>query len=799
MMLQRIGKLSVALAGLLLVSLAWAQRSPDVASTKHNLSVSGTGTVTATSESQICVFCHTPHGASKFPGSPLWNKQQSGATYSTYTSASLDAETIAGQLQNPGGSSKLCLSCHDGTMAVGTVNVLGGAQDVTIAMTGTGPGGTVPAGAGTQTGFTRNLDVDLRNDHPISLTYDTTLVNLDGELFDPATAAHIGTRSPGNNYPIPLEPTGPTGEAQVQCASCHDPHIYDSGETNSIKFLRLERFQQTSPAQGLFDENNDIICIGCHDKEDWTLSAHGNAIVADEVYTAGAASQREFPAGTTVWQAACLNCHDPHTVHGARRLAREGTDSTSVPKSGGNSAIEETCYQCHSANPIINAATGDVPDIKSDFLLNRRMPITSADQPAGQEMHEVLNADLEESQLRLGKTNLSNRHAECTDCHNPHRVLRNRVFNSGGASTFGTHDHSSPHTNLASGVLSGISGVEPVYGSAAFLARPSTYQVKSGAAASGGSTSVLAPHVTREYQVCLKCHSDFAYFDNDLYPIGSRPNLGDSLGGTGPGTNDLDQYTNQAMEFQAPIGDQGETSSTTDHRSWHPVIDSTGRSAGNRNMSANAFIAPWNGDIGNQTMYCSDCHGSTTANNTVVPPGGDLGSPWGPHGSNEDFLLKGTWDDRTGNPNRGGTGNDPNNGICFKCHEWQTYSSRRGDNRNSGWGGDKDDNLHAFHADQIESMRCTWCHIAVPHGWKNKALLVNLNDVGPEAGLTGSNEVDITSNGQTYTQGPYYLNAKLKVRTWARSGNWSVGNCGSASGQRGAGRNWMENVCTNPP
>ena len=44
-------------------------------------------------------------------------------------------------------------------------------------------------------------------------------------------------------------------------------------------------------------------------------------------------------------------------------------------------------------------------------------------------------------------------------------------------------------------------------------------------------------------------------------------------------------------------------------------------------------------------------------------------------------------------------------------------------------------NLHAFHVDKIERLRCTWCHVAVPHGWKNKALLVNLNDVGPEVGL----------------------------------------------------------------
>lgn len=780
-------------------SLLQAQSSPDIASTRHNLSVTGTGDVKADSESQVCVFCHTPHAASQFPGSPLWNKQLSTSTYTTYTSKSLDAETISGQLAAPGGSSKLCLSCHDGTMALGTVNSVGGEQNVTISLSGTGPGGTLPPGAGIQTGFTRDLDLDLRNDHPISLTYDITLVNLDGELFDPLTAAHLGTRSPGNNFPIPLEPTGPAGEAQVQCGSCHDPHVNDPAETAGIKFLRLNRFQQGAPAQGLFNEGTDILCVGCHDKSDWALSAHADTTVADETYTAGAASLREFPSGLTVAQAACLNCHDPHTVHGARRLAREGTDSTSNPKSGGQSAIEETCYQCHNATPVVAPATGEVPDIESDFLLARHMPIISLHQPAGTEMHEVLDADLKESQLRLGKSNLNNRHTECSDCHNPHRVLRNRVFNNSGSSSFGTHDHSAPHTNIASGVLSGSWGVEPIYGSTVFLNRPASYLVKSGAAGNGGSTDIASGHVTREYQVCLKCHSDFAYDDDEQYPIGSRPNLGDSVGGTTPGVNNLFQYTNQAMEFQAPLGDQGETSSTTDHRSWHPVIDSTGRSAANRSVTTTAFLTPWSSDIGNQTMYCSDCHGSTTSATTVVPAGGDSGSPWGPHGSNENFILKGTWSDRTGSGSREITAPDPNNGLCFKCHRLETYASRRGDNRNSGFSGDKGNNLHADHTDDIEAMRCSWCHVAVPHGWKNKAFLVNLNEVGPEAGNAVAVEVSIGSSGQSYTQGPYYMNAKLKVLTWARSGDWDDGDCGSASGQGGTGRDWMEAVCSSPP
>lgn len=770
-----------------------AQSTNDIANTPHNLSASGPGTVTADSQTQVCVFCHTPHGATNSPGAPLWNRTLSNETYTIYSSSSLDAETIAGQLAQPAGSSKLCLSCHDGTLAISSVNVLTGQVDATIPITGAGPGDTMPAGEGLQTGFTRNLGTDLSNDHPISLTYDTTLANADGELLDPAVTAHIAIRRPGVRPPVPLEDTGPGGAGQVQCASCHDPHVVDTSISPTNKFLRLKRFQQNQPA-GQFDADTDINCLACHDKEGWSTSAHADPQVADETYQQQPAQLREFPNGLPVWQAACLNCHDTHSVHGSRRLLREGTDAPGTPKSGGASAIEETCYQCHSAAPIVNNPNGDVKDIQTEFNLAIHMPITTGDQRAATEVHDIVDGDLTEPRAQLGRGDHNNRHAECTDCHNPHRVMRNSRFDGVGTTAQATHDHSPGHTNIASGVLRGSWGVEPVYGNDAFLSLPSAYEVKRGDGGVGASDSVNAPHVTREYQVCLKCHSDYGFNDDGVYPVGTRPSLGLSGGGTASGTNDLDQYTNQAMEFQAPLGDRGEPGGN--HRSWHPVIDSTGRSAGARNMSASAnmFLPPWNGaDIGSQTMYCSDCHGRNSANGTAEPP---AGTPWGPHGSENNFILKGTWDQNTG-------GNQ--NGICFRCHNHAGYATdvNRGDEPGfeSGFGNnDKDTNLHAFHADRLgQNLQCTWCHVAVPHGWKNKALLVNLNDVGPEAGAAPGTEISIPGSAATYTQGPYYLNAKLKILNFAQSGTWSENDCGSASGQGGTGRDWMRNVCENPP
>ena len=372
-----------------------ADRSSNIVNTRHNLSATGPGTTRATTQTEVCVFCHTPHGATTAPAAPLWNRAFSTQTYTVYESSSLDAQTIAGQLlDQPAGTSKLCLSCHDGTLATGTVNVWAGQQGVNIPMIGTGPGGVMAPGQGSLTGYTRDLGTDLTNDHPISFNYDSGLAFADGELRDPSVAAHIGMRTPGANMPIPLEPTGSGGQAQVQCGSCHDPHLYDPVASAPIKFLRLQRFQSSPPVAGLFNQASDMVCLGCHEKNGWATSAHALFTVADERYTSSAANLREFPDGLQVWQAGCLNCHDPHTVHGARRLAREGTDSISIPKSGGASAIEETCYQCHSSTPAIINSANHVMDIKTEFSLGSRMPMTSFDQQAGTEVHDVVNADL---------------------------------------------------------------------------------------------------------------------------------------------------------------------------------------------------------------------------------------------------------------------------------------------------------------------------------------------------------------------------------------------------------------------
>ena len=104
----------IAACGVLAVAHLLGQSPQRVKNTVHNLSISGPGAVRAISETEVCVFCHTPHGSSGV--TPLWNRNSPVGPYTIYQSSSLEAA-----IGQPTGASKLCLSCHDGTIALGSV------------------------------------------------------------------------------------------------------------------------------------------------------------------------------------------------------------------------------------------------------------------------------------------------------------------------------------------------------------------------------------------------------------------------------------------------------------------------------------------------------------------------------------------------------------------------------------------------------------------------------------------------------------------------------------------------------
>jgi len=170
---------------------------------------------------RICIVCHTPHSAdTSVADAPLWNHDVTQATFITYSSPTLDA--TVGQ---PSSVSKLCLSCHDGTVAVDSYGGNTGTQYVS---------------------GSKKVGTNLSNDHPISFTYDSALAAADGELLDPAADGDGNPQTVGDGTPyLPLF------AGKLECATCHDVHN-TAIQNNPSLLIR--------PAAG------SQICLTCHVK-----------------------------------------------------------------------------------------------------------------------------------------------------------------------------------------------------------------------------------------------------------------------------------------------------------------------------------------------------------------------------------------------------------------------------------------------------------------------------------------------------------------------------------------------------
>lgn len=186
-------KLFVVLLALSLVGGFSAALYAGIAGSVHDFSSEGF------SGGRICIVCHAPHNAdTSVTDAPLWNHEVTTATYTIYSSPSFDGSTTIGQ---PSGSSKLCLSCHDGTVAVDSFGGATGTDYIS------GPA---------------NIGTDLSDDHPISFVYDTALATADGALGDPSTA--IVTVGSGS-----FTQTGTIQDVllladKLECAACHAVH-----------------------------------------------------------------------------------------------------------------------------------------------------------------------------------------------------------------------------------------------------------------------------------------------------------------------------------------------------------------------------------------------------------------------------------------------------------------------------------------------------------------------------------------------------------------------------------------------
>lgn len=647
------------LAALLLVSGLSGWTEPGMASvttSRHNLSATGPGTYKATSETRVCSFCHTMHNAN--PVAPLWNHNQSAAIYTPYSSSTL----VAAAPGQPTGASKICLTCHDGTVA------LGGVKNLYLYPSSGQP--VVISGLASFLTGSSNLGTDLRNDHPVSFTYDANLAVANHELV--SSVLLTGAIKPDNTK-------------QMQCTSCHDPHK----DTNP-------KFLHTGYQAGGY---GSPLCKTCHIKQFWDTipnNSHRESIAQwngtgiNPYHVAG----QNLPNNTNSTPKAngCESCHQSHNAAANRLLKQDGESGVCLSCHNGNVA---------SLNKNIDAAFNKMYSHPAKTISGQHNPKRKVD-----------------GMVREDPADLANRHAECEDCHNPHAA-------SPGVSP------GIPNTtnNLAAPVNKGVWGVQPAW--------PAQWgQV---------TTYTELPDVQYQYQLCLKCHSYYAF--------GALPPP-DPYGMIAGGVN-----TDQALEFNP------------NNASFHPVV-----APGKNSFTMTVGATPYNfssslinGMTPTSTMTCAECHSDSV-------PG-----PKGLHGADTWPILWAPYDGSTGV-----SGTEDH--LCFKCHKASVYGGMGGastDWQSTGFSGPGGltgtgpmMNLHFRHL-ELRQVPCAGCHSAVTHGWKRRAMLVYGTGTPDSAPYNSHSKYPIA--GSSLYGIPSALNVDAVASgSWTRSlchGGTGVGSC----------------------
>jgi len=295
----------ILLAALLLAGMPLlAQINGDVIGT-HDLSPGSKSPITGARPGS-CSYCHAPHSGLA-TGQMLWNQQQTKATYQLYTSSTYHQK---GQQPILGSDSNLCLSCHDGTVAVGN---------------------TIVSGQVTMTGSMYSQDIlgtNLQSSHPFSLQ----LPIKDAIDLISSLASQGKTGDPLGKVKLI--------NGNIECTSCHNAHV-QAIDLLSQNFL-------------VRDSLKGQMCLACHDPNrtmsnqvnplaGWSASAH-------DLATNKVALGVNLGSYGTVAGNACISCHAPHNALGPARLLHEPN--------------EQDCAGCHSGGT--NLSPG-IPNVFAEF------------------------------------------------------------------------------------------------------------------------------------------------------------------------------------------------------------------------------------------------------------------------------------------------------------------------------------------------------------------------------------------------------------------------------------------------
>lgn len=259
--MNRFKKILLIGAAMAMPSLAFAAAGAagGLNGTAHDFTASPTMTAAAGGAIGLCTYCHTPHQA--ITTSLLWNHTLSAKTFTWDDATTTGGTTYASIAPTYKGPTIKCLSCHDGSVAIG---------DVSMFRETTGVMDTFKVGDDPLMPFTKiGGGGAMKGNHPVGMPYPQAVANQYNSVTTGAAvpvtefvANPVGTN--GTFIKLYNDSTGTggvisggavAGKTGIECSSCHDPH---NKSTADDLFLR-------GKIAGA-DAGSGYICLQCHIK-----------------------------------------------------------------------------------------------------------------------------------------------------------------------------------------------------------------------------------------------------------------------------------------------------------------------------------------------------------------------------------------------------------------------------------------------------------------------------------------------------------------------------------------------------
>lgn len=504
-----------------------------------------------------CDICHTLYGKMRDPNTYHHVLNSNAATYPNQTS-------FSGSLADQTSSNRKCTMCHvDHDVFSPAKNVYGKGKRGKNLRVNAGVSGN-----GNDTNTFINTDF-----YPAR---STNLVR---------TGVDAGTGNYADTYPV----AGPAGYNGV-CISCHKSVQY---KNTTLQYGTGMQVARSFPVDMFKESSHNFQVISAFSK---------------------------FNDGSA-FRANCTKCHRSNFIDkpNAQKNARYKfglhdknypslLNTTSEEGSIDKIDIEQLCFKCHSRDIRRSVGgPGDIYDYYSTVKMGESAKAIKESEEAKLTGHPIEDVDAAglhrpdeyyrvPKSYQAGRTggvqggpgsgwnrNFDNkttisRHVECVDCHNTH----------GGNASIPRQTG----TNLISGAQVGAWGVKVKY-------TPGSYTQP---------TYSTIPQVTKVYELCLKCHSAFAYYT-------AKPD--DPSGGPALdiGANSFGNWSYDAVET-----DVGMDFNPAAH-GYHPVIqqgrnqpdwDTAARGGGGTGTTG-AGTNTWNPNWPNTVTGCAPCSPTPTS------------------------------------------------------------------------------------------------------------------------------------------------------------------------------------------